>query len=433
MKDTKLPSGYAIEDLFSLRPGTIFQAFLQQPKSFWFACGYLFFEYVRPQSVYPQIDFIPWPTLFLGLTLVWLIIDRQTQKDSSGIGTGLVLMSVVVLLSSATAENPGLSVSKWPAFFNWIIIFFLIRQSVNNEIKLFLFIVLFFLANIKMTQHGFLSWAGRGFTFADWGVTGAPGWFQNSGEFGIQLCIFLPMLVGVTATLWKQWSRTVRFVIIGVMITGISSAVATSSRGALMGLGAAGIWMSIRSKYFVRVSVLICLIAGAVYLSIPAESMSRFRVMGTDTTSLHRIERWRHGWQAMQQNPLFGVGFKNWESYYARHFRPEIPGPAMVHNIFVEAGTELGFTGLGAFAWLIYVSYRATRRVRAIADKEKDRFLIGLSYGLDASTVGLLVSASFVTVFYYPYFWIQCLLVSCLCSATAEKYAPKVPVTARSR
>ena len=52
---------------------------------------------------------------------------------------------------------------------------------------------------------------------------------------------------------------------------------------------------------------------------------------------------------------------------------------------------------------------------------------------MDGALVGMLVSSSFVTVFYYPYFWIQCLLVSCLYGATVDRFPPVAAVTQRKR
>jgi hypothetical protein len=99
----------------------------------------------------------------------------------------------------------------------------------------------------------------------------------------------------------------------------------------------------------------------------------------------------------------------------------------------VECGTELGFMGLAAFGWLIWTTFRVTRKVRQLATGQDAPFLTGLSYGLDASTVGMLISSSFVTVFYYPYFWIQCLMISCLYAATIDRFPPIPAMKPRRR
>jgi hypothetical protein len=420
MKESPTSPVVTIGELWSLRPTALIKALFQQPASFWFACGYLLCEYVRPQSIYPWIDFVSWPAIFIGLTLLCALLEGQSNTDSSGIGSGMLLMSAVVLLSALSAQHPALSFSKWRMFYDWVLIYFVIRKAVNNQIKLFIFIALFVLTNIKMTQHGFLVWAAGGFGYASWGVTGAPGWFQNSGEFGIQLCVFTPLLACVALALWSEWGRTAQIFIVVVMVSALGSAIATSSRGALVGLAAAFVWMTMRSKYFLRAVVALVVVSGIVYSNMSEESLARFQDMGSDSTSLHRMERWEQGWQAMMDNPFLGVGLKNWEVYYPLHFRPKYAGPIMVHNVFVEAGVEFGFLGLAAFAWLILLVFRTTRRVRKMPGQ--DSFMVGLSHGLEAGTVGLIVSSSFVTVFYYPYFWIQFLLASCLCSAATEAH-----------
>jgi hypothetical protein len=81
---------------------------------------------------------------------------------------------------------------------------------------------------------------------------------------------------------------------------------------------------------------------------------------------------------------------------------------------------------------MIGACFLTTRKVRKLAKDADDRFLPVLSYGFDAALVGFLVSGSFVTVLYYPYFWIHCALTTCLHTAALKKYA-EVPVPAKGQ
>ncbi|WP_410969043.1 hypothetical protein, partial [Salmonella sp. SAL4444] len=74
---------------------------------------------------------------------------------------------------------------------------------------LFLFLLFYFLANFKMSQFGFVSWASRGFGFASWGITGA-GWFRNSGELGLEMSMFFAYTVCFIFFLREHWSRWVK-------------------------------------------------------------------------------------------------------------------------------------------------------------------------------------------------------------------------------
>ena len=81
-----------------------------------------------------------------------------------------------------------------------------------------------------------------GFAFRSWGTTGTPGFFQNSGEFGIEMCIFLPLIVAFILALGKHWPRWQRWVAWGWPAPHVTGIVASSSRGAFIGLGAVVLW-----------------------------------------------------------------------------------------------------------------------------------------------------------------------------------------------
>jgi hypothetical protein len=46
-------------------------------------------------------------------------------------------------------------------------------------------------------------------------------------------------------------------------------------------------------------------------------------------------------------------------------------------------------------------------RTRALGKRLHNKFLTYMAYGLDAGLVGYLVAGFFVTVLYYPFFWVQ--------------------------
>jgi O-antigen ligase len=84
------------------------------------------------------------------------------------------------------------------------------------------------------------------------------------------------------------------------------------------------------------------------------------------------------------------------------------------HNIFIQCASELGYSGLLVFFLMILYTFINNSRTRNLVlrwDKEKkevkSRFLYYMAHGLDGALVGYLASGFFVTVLYYPYFWIN--------------------------
>jgi hypothetical protein len=72
--------------------------------------------------------------------------------------------------------------------------------------------------------------------------------------------------------------------------------------------------------------------------------------------------------------------------------------------------SELGYSGLAVFICLILVTLTnnaKTRKLVMINTTIENRFIYNMAHALDASLIGYLVSGFFVTVLYYPYFWIN--------------------------
>ena len=414
-----------MDQLYSINIRALINTIKGEGLPFFFICAYLFFEYVRPQSIYMQIDVIPWVPIILFFTILSALIKNEFKNKVPHILNKLIVIyGIIVIFSSLLSHYPDISFSRWRVFFDWFIIYFLIVSIVTNEKRFFIFLLSFLIYSFKMSQHGFSSWAGRGFSYTNWGITGAPGWFHNSGEVGIQMCIFTPLAITFIFAVYKYLSKTWLFFFLLMPLTSIGTAIASSSRGALIGLGGIGLWSIIRRPKTIVIGGVILVITITIVIHFTPEAFrQRFETMGEDRTSTHRLERWKHGVQVMNQFPFFGVGFEAWSEYYPKNFILENQGTLLVHNIFVQCGSELGYSGLIVLCGMILTCFTTTRKVRKIAKNHADKFLSTLSYGFDAALIGFIISGSFVTVLYYPYFWIHCALTTCLYTVSFKKYA----------
>ncbi|MFV1985831.1 MAG: O-antigen ligase family protein [Gemmatimonadota bacterium] len=405
--------------LHRLEFGAYWRFFLKQPPSFWLISFYLLFEYVRPQSIYPSLDVLPWSQTFLIGCAAAVLAEGRLFKSFDSSDAWLVVFTAVLIASSFTAYFPDESFAELQSYLNWVLIFVLITRSVDSEGKFFFFYFLFLLFSLKMSQHASRSWFGAGLQFRSWGATGAPGFFQNSGEMAIQMTIFLPLsiyfaqalkphLSGLTKK-WKYW------MVLAVPLSAVFALLASSSRGGQLGGLAVGAWMLFRSKARVRGFLAAIFIAGAVFLLLPEEQRARFEEMGSDETSETRIYHWKNGIKIANAHPVLGVGYANWLPYYYKVGYTTGRGSQLSHNIFIQAGAELGYAGLAAFLTLIFMTFRMNAHTRRRVGQLPDgRTLYLMALGLDAGLVGFLVSGSFVTVLYYPYFWINYAMTAAL-------------------
>ncbi len=404
-----------MDELYSFKLKALWSAFRKEHISLWFLCIYFFFEYVRPQNLYPVLDVLPWAQLFIIASIIAAFFDKTVHWVSNIENKLFILFIIIIILSAIFAFRPADSVDSWDIMGSWVIVYFLVITIVNTEKRLLLFLLAYCLFNLKMAQHGAIGWVERGFSFRSFGLIGSPGWFHNSGEYAIQMLIFGPLAVAIVLSLKDYWGRYKKWFFYVAAATGYMAVIGASSRGAQLGLAAVGIWFLLKHENGLKGLLAIVLIAVVLYYLLPDEQLVRFHEMGNDQSSLQRLAYWHYALQhVIPEFPVFGLGYNNWLDYVG-FMVPEGMGPDHIvqvqHNIYIQAASELGITGLLSFILLVIFAFVNNRKTRVITKSLNNKLLFNLSYALDAGLIGFLVAGSFVTVLYYPFFWIQIAMI----------------------
>jgi len=414
-----------IKEFYTLKIGLLWRGFKQEHISFWCLCIYFLFEYIRPQALYPKLDVLPWGLTFLFLTLLTSFSNKSIKWVSNPVNKLFIVFSLIIVLSGILAFDPPAALERKEVMIGWVIVYFLVINIVNNEQRLILFILAYLIFNLKMAQFGTVTWIQRGFSFADYGLNGAPGWFRNSGEYAIQMLIYGSLALSVVISLREYWGRYQKWILYSLAIMGYLAVMGASSRGSQLGLVMIAIWFLVKQKNGFRGLVIFSVFALILYNILPEEQMDRFNDMGSDNSSLQRYAYWEAGIEMTKEYPFFGVGHRNWIPYMKYKY-PEGVGPQrriqVAHNIFIEAVAELGITGLLCFLFMILYSFVNNARTRRMATELENKLLFNISYGLDAGLIGFLVAGSFVTVLYYPFFWIQISMIVMLNSVTNNQW-----------
>lgn len=423
---TKPEKKVDIQDLYSLKIGALWKGFWQEHASFWFLCIYFLFEYVRPQSLYPAIDIFPWASFCLGLTLISAFTNKSISWVSNPINKLFVLFGLVVVLSGIFAFDPGASWDYKEAMLGWLIVYFLTINIVNTERLFFLFLISYLLYSLKMAQFGAINWIQRGFSFEDYGLTGTPGWFHNSGEYSIQMIIYGSLAIAFVTSLRDHWGSLKKWILYIAAIFGYLAVMGSSSRGAQLALAVIAVLFFIKQKNGLKGLVVLTVFSVLLFFLLPEEQMERFRIAGEDGSSLQRFAYWKAGIETIKEFPVLGIGYNNWMSYLLYKY-PDGVGPGQriqeSHNIFIQVATETGLTGLVFFLLMAIYAFVNNSRTRKMATKIENKLFINLSYGLDAGLIGYLVAGFFVTVLYYPFFWIQLTMIVMLNSVTKKQMA----------
>lgn len=419
-----------IKELYALKIGSLWKEFKQQPVSFWLLCVYFFFEYVRPQTLYPVIDILPWGFISLLLTIVTALINKKIVWVSNPLNKLFVFLALIITLSGIFAFNPMASWDYRQAMLGWLIVYFLVINIVNTEKLLILFLVAYLLFSLKMAQYGSINWIKRGFSFESYGLEGAPGWFRNSGEYAIQMLIFGSLAISLVISLRSYWGRYKRWILYAAAATGYFAVMGASSRGAQLALAVMTVWFLLKQKNGMRGLIVIAILSVGLYHILPEEQIQRFHEIGQDNSSLQRLAYWNAGIEMIKEHPVLGVGYNNWISYMFYKY-PGGVGPEhaiqVCHNIYIQAASELGLLGLFCFLMMAFYAFLNNVRTRRMAKQLDNKLLFNLSYGLDAGLIGYLVAGTFVTVLYYPFFWIQIAMIVMLNSVTAQQWQKLTP------
>ena len=400
--------------LFRLRVGDIWRFLLTQKASFWFLNLYMFFEYIRPQELRGYLNFFPFAQTALILTVAAFIFEGKWFSLRNAASWWLLGFTAIVIFSIVFALDQAQATKNLNVYFIWVLLYFLIVNIVVTERQFFVFLLAFLLYHFYMTFGAMRQWASFGFGFRSWGLAGGGGWFANSGDFGVGLCIFLPISLYFVLAIRPYVSKRKFYFWAAMPVTAFLAIIGSSSRGAVLGAIAVGLWMLLRTRYRVKGTALAIVVLAIGFYILPAEQKARFTQAGTDATSVSRLTYWKNGWGIAAEYPLHGIGYFGWLPYYHEHFprlREDgyVMSPELPHNLFILAVAELGYPGLAMLVGLMGMTFVINYRTRKLAwkDPTSGRFHFLIARGLDGSVIGLIASGFFDTVLWYPFIWVQ--------------------------
>ncbi|BHH86293.1 O-antigen ligase family protein [Desulforhopalus sp. 52FAK] len=415
-KDTR------IDKLYRLNPSAIWHSFWEDKFAFWMCCAYLFFEYIRPQAIWPVFAVYPyWARTFILLAFIGWFIDAERQFVWTKFTTGVFAYLLLIILSSYNAYWPEISHEKFMDFFNWVVVFFVLSQTVTTRKRFYILLLIFMLASFKLSLFGAKVFAMRGFAFTRWGIAGPEGYFQNPGEYAIQMLMFAPLALffiqGIRKYL-KRWQANVLYL---MPITAALTIIGTNTRGGQLALAVQILTLIMTTKKWFKMLIIIACISVIGFQLLPDKQKARFESSGKDGTSVQRLLYWKHGWQMIKEHPLLGVGYMNFPAYYTKHHSDDLVlemlrdrGAELPHNIFIQVGTDTGFSGLFVIILLMFFSVLSMKKISTDCKMSGDQFLTSISKGMILSFIGFVVAGQFVTVMYYPFFWVYLVFVSAI-------------------
>lgn len=211
-----------------------------------------------------------------------------------------------------------------------------------------------------------------------YGLPRIDGFFGHANETASMIVTFLPIFFaliggsrGASRAMWISFCVASCMVVVG-----------TVSRGALVGIVLAAVWMSLRwNRYvsvgrFVKWGVLAVMLALLVLPFVGTGYLEKFlgRFTGVSTVSATdissgRTELWTNGVMAMLKYPWSLISGMGWNTWAVQGFQ------FLPHSHYLWIYFDLGILGLGCFIYLFVGIYGMARRAVDSAQSSAERRL----------------------------------------------------------
>jgi O-antigen ligase len=306
-------------------------------------------------------------------------------------------------------------------YFEYMIVFFMVVNYVNtaDQAKRLLFCL--FLTCFIVSIYGLIQIPGGGRVSAPFeGEIGEP------NTFGGYLVFMGVVAVALIDHLKDIRVRSGLSLLLAVLLI---SLLYTQSRSSYLAAILAFIVLGLfsRTRFYLLAGLIIALALAPVLLPRPVkerishtftqhEQPGQIKVgrLRLDTSLSARLRNWKSGFSDWQKRPILGYGVGGYRFMDAQYPR-----------ILVETG----IVGILAFAWLVYALFQVG--IGIWREQQQDDLLRGLSVGLLAGLVGLLVHAiganTFIIVRIMEPFWFLTGIVISLVAMHGE--GTEVPAT----
>lgn len=374
----------------------------------------LFFDYFRPQSILVFLKPLRIPMiLILLLTIRGL---QQKKWDLSATATKSFIAIIIVCIAYVPfAVNNFYAYEMTRSLIIYFLTYVAIISFVDTYDKLTVFLKFWLFLGVIIAFKGTL----------EGGKIIGSGFLGDENDFALYLDMMIPI-----AFIWmfskfspkshKKWY----LLALVALLFGI---VSSFSRGGLVGLVGVSFycWLVSSRKILIAFVVAIALVVTFQYLPQEyVDDMNTIRQGAEESTAGERVYSWKCGMQMFYAYPLFGVGPGNFPWRFAEFEPPEkwkgrSHGGRAAHSLYFTVIPEWGLWGSVCFVLMIVSPWLEARKIRkryiainnakegsgGLSQEEVARYdeLRKIIYG---ALFGYLFAGIFVSVLYYPHFWI---------------------------
>jgi O-antigen ligase len=387
--------------------------------------------------------------LLLALGWLGVLARSRTSGERGGRMPALVLapLAALTLLATASllwAQDPKEALPFLVRFYSVVVVFAILVNCVTSRRALVWILVAFAFGAALSVVYGILTGlsAPTADTAADTATVAKGGRLQGGvgdPNFLAAALISAAALVGAIA-MAKRARFGVRMMLLVAGIIMPIGVLSTGSRGGIAAAVAAILLTLVFLRGYrrrVAALVLVGIIAVTGYAMVsPVAPLERLELFGDRGSG--REDLWTVGWRMTEDYPLLGVGFANF-TVRAKEYARE-PGSLTrvsyiseqgqeVHNLYLQATTELGFAGLGLLLVFVFACIRSTWQAERRFRRSAQRRMATFARLVIIAQVSMLAADFFLSALVDKRLWVILALGPILATIAAREAASQ-PATA---
>jgi probable O-glycosylation ligase (exosortase A-associated) len=227
---------------------------------------------------------------------------------------------------------------------------------------------------------------------------------DNNGA-GLMLAMGVPMCFYAWEGMKSRW----RWLFLAMLPAIMHAVFMSYSRGAMLSLiPGAACWL-IRSRYKVKVALLLVCLGMLIPVLAGKEIQARFESTAdydADASAQSRLTTWKIAWRMTLENPIFGLGIRN-SNLYTHEYGADMQGRT-IHSQYLQTSADSGLVGLVLYLLALFVVWRVVCRVMRDTRHRDDlegRRAYAIAAGVEASMVVFCFGAAFLSLenFETPY------------------------------
>lgn len=344
-------------------------------------------------------------SLIVGVVTIGAFMFSNSKKEFLWTRETVVLLMFVawMFLTTVFSYYPQDAWEQWNKVWKIQLMIFVIAMMIQNRSQLH------WMVWVIAISLGYYGTKGGIFTIATGGgyqVWGPEGTFiGGNNEIALALVMVIPLIRYLHLQAEQRW---LRLGLAAAMVLSGVAAIGSQSRGALLAMGAMGIFLWIKSRNKLVTGIYLTLAIIILALVMPQTWYDRMTTIGDykeDTSAQGRINAWHTAFN-IASNRITGGGFETFQPHVFYQYAPDPYKVHDAHSIYFEVMGEHGFIGFALFVTIGVMTWiRAQQIIRRNKHHPEHKWASDLAAMTQVSLVGYAAGGAFLGLAYFdlPY------------------------------